>query len=262
MEGGGGARRGGGEGGSPTATATATNYTCDPGTLQGCVLLARVNQSAPGLSLSPRTAAAGYTTPLSADGRLLIVLDGSIGRNGGYHLGALDTTTSSWTWQASPWGVWEYGSQWEVLQPGSVNTSVGYLTEATMDGRYGSNDATINYAGNKVLLEGDSILYGFHGEFWQDAEANQFLHFHAPSGLFVGQFGRVNKRTTNFSYPFYALPGQAGNAFSPSLVQAQDTKGAPTLYAFHNDESQHSGVHRWRLEGAESMQFLTAHNLE
>jgi len=96
------------------------------------------------------------------------------------------------------------------------------------------------------------------GEFWEDAEANQFLHFHGGTGLFIGQFGVPNKRDTNSSYPLYIVPGQAGNAFSPSLARATDPSGAPALYLYHNDESSHDGVHRWRLDGVDGMRVLVA----
>jgi len=49
-----------------------------------------------------------------------------------------------------------------------------------------------------------------------------------------------------------AQAGQAGNSFNPSLVRAPG--GA--LYLYHNDESQHDGVHRWRFDGAETLREL------
>lgn len=241
----------------------AANYSCNVfnNTMIGCKELARVPMPNPSTSLAPRSSMGAVTTPLTSEG-LLIIFDASTSRNGGFHLGALNTSTSTWVWQASPWGAWLYDATWQVLQPGNVNTSIGYLRPETLDGRYGANDATINYAGNQVLADpdGDSVIFGFHGEFWMDAEANQFLHFHGPTGLFIGQFGVPNKRETNYSYPVYLIPGQAGNSFSPAIARANDADGQSALFLYHNDENQHAGVHRWRISGVDEMQLLTAVN--
>ena len=43
----------------------------------------------------------------------------------------------------------------------------------------------------------------------------------------------------------FAVAGKAGNSFNPSLARAPDGQ----LYLYHNDESQHDGIHRWRIEG-------------
>ena len=105
-------------------------------------------------------------------------------------------------------------------------------------------DGSMQYGGNSVWAHGRHIVYGYHGEFYRDmqtgnvGQANQFMHFD-ESGLFLGQFGQSSTRP--------AAPSQAGmsgNAFSPTLVRAGDE-----LYLYHNDESQHGGVHRWRFEG-------------
>jgi hypothetical protein len=47
----------------------------------------------------------------------------------------------------------------------------------------------------------------------------------------------------------YALRGEAGNSFGPSLVMAPDG----LIYFYHNDESQHDGVHQWILSGAQDL---------
>ena len=52
----------------------------------------------------------------------------------------------------------------------------------------------------------------------------------------------------------YALPGEAGNSFAPSLVTGADGK----VYFYHNDESQHDGVHRWVWKGVDALVLRTA----
>ena len=90
------------------------------------------------------------------------------------------------------------------------------------------------------------------------SEACQFLHFHADTGLFVGQFGVPCKRETNASYPTYIIGGQSGNAFSPTLARATDPTGAPALYLDPNDEASHDGVSRWHLAGVDELRVLRA----
>ena len=113
-----------------------------------------------------------------------------------------------------------------------------------------------------MQVQGSHIIYGFHGEFWKNSEANQFLHF-SDSGLFVGQFGRPNHDKHFWQYAvgrqgtdglrFWALSGNAGNAFSPSFVTANATR-----FVYHNDESSHGGVHRWRLDGADDVAVVSS----
>jgi len=102
-----------------------------------------------------------------------------------------------------------------------------------------------------VWASGRHIVYGFHGEAFKDpatgrvGQANQFMHFD-ESGLFLGQFG------TPALPPGGDAPAEvSGNAFSPTLVRDGDR-----LYLYHNDESAHGGVHRWRLDGWNDVQEL------
>jgi hypothetical protein len=203
--------------------------------------------------------------PTTAKGDF-VIFDGATGKNESYnhapnqgnHLGVVGTgANSSFTWQASPWGEWDVAGSPIVLD--GINCTFHAITNA--DGRYGGNDSAINYGGSYAQVEGHNIVYGFFGEFWKNTEANQFLHFH-DSGLFIGQFGTLSQFGSmglnpqipgdmggEFEEFNYALPGEAGNSFSPSLVRASDN----LVYFYHNDESQHDGVHQWVLKGAESL---------
>ena len=137
---------------------------------------------------------------------------------------------ASLKWQASPWGEWDVAGSPIVLD--GINCTLHTITNA--DGRFGANDSSIQYGGSYALVQGSNIVYGFFGEFWKGSEANQFLHFH-DSGLFVGQFGTLSQfgsmglnpkipgdRGGEFESFQYALPGEAGNSFGPSLVGAPD----------------------------------------
>lgn len=57
----------------------------------------------------------------------------------------------------------------------------------------------------------------------------------------------------------WSLPGLAGNSMSPAMVANPTNKDE--LFLYHNDESQHAGVHRWRITGISSVLHLTESTL-
>jgi DNA-binding beta-propeller fold protein YncE len=154
-------------------------------------------------------------------------------RSEGFHLGGIRPGTEGWAWRASPSGSWELDERGQIVHP---------------DGRYeiGRN---VQYPGNVVMTSGAQIVFGYHGEAWNGGQANQWLHFD-ENGLFVGQFGRANYAYENL---VVGRPETAGNAFSAQLVEVNGH-----LYLWHNDESCHGGVHRWRIDGLDTMKTLEA----
>ncbi len=261
----------------------------DPGSMSHLLpgtLLASVTTR--GDKLAARFSIPGARYPITASDKL-VFFDAGTGKarpgsgeltNQGYHLGAVQLsegeTAKAWAWQASPWGTWELTeSAPQLLGEKLIHTMgpngaeffyKGYnisqyeITAQTMDGRFGANDTAINYAGSYAMASGDQIVYGFHGEFWKNGEANQFVHFR-DDGTFVGQFGAVNMPYKSNQYAVghqgtdglttWGLPGHAGNSFSPSLVQSD---GA--LWLIHNDENAHGGLHRWRIEGTQNTHHI------
>ena len=172
----------------------------------------------------------GPRFPVTASGRV-VFFDSSVQGNDGFHLGAADLGGNEWAWLASPSGVLDGRGSFQTRR---------------FDGR-------IEYGGNAVWAHGAHVVYGFHGEFYTDAttgrvgQANQFMHFH-ENGLFIGQFGVPSTRDAA-----EGTPGLSGNAFSPTLVRA-----GTAMYLLHNDESAHGGVHRWRIDGWDSVHELRA----
>lgn len=162
-----------------------------------------------------------------------LVISFNPGRAAGFHLGALRPDDDRWVWRTSPAGSWQIDRDGQVIAPRGV-----FETERG-----------VQYAGNTVMTAGEHIVFGYHGEAWNGGQANQWLHFH-ESGLFIGQFGRPVYVARN---RLDALPESAGNAFTPTLVEV-----GGQLYLWHNDESVHGGLHRWRIEGAREMQLLYA----
>jgi hypothetical protein len=159
--------------------------------------------------------------PITTSGKV-IFFDQSVSGNEGFHLGAAAVGGNAWLWQSSP--------------SGALDGKGSFQTKAF--------DHSVTYGGNAVWVSGRHIVYGYHGEFYKDLEngkigqANQFMHFD-ESGLFLGQFGQASTRSASASQA-----GLSGNAFSPTLV-----RDGPHLYLYHNDESSHGGVHRWRIDG-------------
>lgn len=193
--------------------------------------------SVPTLSGSPyyRGAFSGMPPrfPVTASGHI-VFFDQSVQGNEGFHLGAAKSGSSEWLWQASPTGALD--------GKGSFQTK--------------RLDQSINYGGNAVWAHGRNIIYGYHGEFYKDlqtgrvGQANQFMHYD-ESGLFIGQFGQPSTRPAPAN-----LAGLSGNAFSPTLV-----RDGPRLYLYHNDESSHGGVHRWRIDGWDDIVELNGRGL-
>ncbi|MEO7768956.1 MAG: hypothetical protein ABIS01_16110, partial [Ferruginibacter sp.] len=68
---------------------------------------------------------------------------------------------------------------------------------------------------------------------------NKYNHY-LDNGLAIGQFGTTRPENNG-----PAAAGMAGNALTPVLVK--DSKG--DLYLYHGDESDHAGIHRWKITG-------------
>lgn len=138
----------------------------------------------------------------------------------GMHLGAVNLGDTEWSWMTSPTGEIDY-----------KGTFGGRLTNGSPNG--------LDYTGIYAKTWESSVIYGYHGEGYNNGQANQFYHFH-ESGLFISQFG----------VPSYIdhprdrrIPGMIGNAFSWNLAHV-----AGSLYLYSNDESMFGGISRWRID--------------
>lgn len=178
----------------------------------------------------------GPRFPETQSGKIIFFDQGrrDIAVNPGFHLGAVNRGRSTWDWRAS------YSGKFETIWDTEGREEMGRVINPTGD--Y-DDETDHQYGGNRVMTAGNHVVYGYHGEFWRNGQANQWLHF-TDDGLFVGQFGHP-------SYPWKGYPyeGVMGNAFSPVMVAYEDD-----IYLYMNDESVHGGVHRWKMEGLDSMQ--------
>ena len=156
---------------------------------------------------------------------LLITFDkegSQLGRGIGYHLGAIKPGENKFTWKTCK------------------ATSTTYTGDFPKDGRFdiGNGVRAPGCAGGVFVVD-DNILWNYHGEFWKNSQTNFWNHF-SDDGLMIGQFGTWK---TNFTA---SAPAElAGNTFSSAVVKGPDGN----LYVYHNDESIHAGVHRWKVTG-------------
>ena len=264
-----------------------TNYTWvgmapwDPATLNWSLpFTTMVNVSESRIKLSPHfSGGQGGKAPIHdvddpdrPGSKLLMILEG--GNSPTYrrnHLGAIRWTPSAvtsnevsaaedeWVWTASPGGNWSdpigaHKVKCNVSMDNNGSHSMVFEDTCIVDPD-GSLDRCGGHfpcAANVALTSGQDVIYGFNGEGWDGGQANQWLHFDALSGLFIGQFGTVNGiHDRRYTDAGWAAPGAAGNAFSSTLVTT-----STGVYLYHNDESVHGGVHRWKIQGLKDIQRL------
>jgi hypothetical protein len=149
--------------------------------------------------------------------------DGPI--HAGWHLGGVRVGGDRWLWRASPSTPRNYGGVWP--EDGTFNIRNG-----------------VGNAGGAVLTTGSHIFYGYRGEGWKGQQTNKYRHY-LEDGLFAGEFGITYENTHRVE----AAAQMAGNAFSVWLVELPDGR----VYLYHNDESYHGGLHRWRIDGLKSV---------
>src|SRR5262249_18903226 len=137
----------------------------------------------------------------------------------GWHLGGVKAGASEWAWRASD------------------STSSWYLGPWPTDGTFDISNGAGN-AGGPVFAVGRHVIYGYRGENWKGTQTNKWRHY-LDDGLFVAEFGVVAPATQG-----EAPREMAGNAASGWLVTLPDGR----VFIYHNDESWHGGLHRWRID--------------
>ena len=158
---------------------------------------------------------------------IIISFSGNAPPNGssGYHLGGIKIGENRWKWKTALPTTKEYNGAFP---------SDGYFDIG--------NDAL--YTGSVAMAIDRNIFWGYNGEFWKGSQTNKWNHVY-DNGLFIGQFGIAGSEVKDQEAPAM----MAGNAFSPSLVKVDSN-----YYLYHNDESYHGGVHRWKISGLNTIQ--------
>lgn len=144
-----------------------------------------------------------------------------------YHLGGVRVGDSTWRWRVAPSTKRDY-----------------YTGPFPSDGTYDIGNG-VQYSGVSAMAVDRSIFWGYHGEFWKNSQTNKWNQVY-DDGLFVGQFGVTGPDVAGQEAP----AGMAGNAFCANIIR----RGADTAYLYHNDEGHHSGLHRWRITGFNTIQ--------
>jgi hypothetical protein len=147
-----------------------------------------------------------------------------------FHLGGIKKGASNWLWKTAR----------------TLSQGTSYTGNYPSDGSFDIGNSVIN-PGNVAMVVDRSIFWGYNGEFWKSGQVNKYNHVY-DNGLFIGQFG-TTRNTVGLAQ---ASAGMAGNAFSPALV-----KVGSDYYLYHNDESDHNGVHRWKISGLSTIQEQT-----
>ncbi len=156
----------------------------------------------------------------------------SVTGGGEYHLGAIQTGDNRWAWQTAQ---------------GTFNA---YAGDFPPDGYFDDGNGVVDHgAGGGIVIYGDQIFWGYHGEFWKQGQTNYWNEVDGSTGLFVGQFGLGNRDVAGQEAPAEG----AGNTYGGAIVQV-----GGHVYLYHNDESYHAGVHRWEITGLNTIAVQTA----
>ncbi|CAN5431143.1 hypothetical protein BH11BAC3_BH11BAC3_06120 [soil metagenome] len=139
----------------------------------------------------------------------------------GYHLGITSRGGNSW------------------LSQTEKSTFRNYTGDFPNSGYFDVGNLVNDYGGGNVNVIDRNIFTSYHGEFWKNGQTNMYNHYW-DNGLAVGQFGITRDKTVGES-----AAKMAGNALTPKVVK--DANG--DYYLYHGDESDHAGIHRWKITG-------------
>jgi hypothetical protein len=110
----------------------------------------------------------------------------------------------------------------------------------------------VGIGGLVVKNVGSNLIYSYPGESWNGTEASQWVHYN-QDGLFIAQFGTSGDYGGGF---VGSRPGFSGNSFYSTLVGVgpnNTQSNNSDLYLYANDQTDHSGVIRWHIIGANSI---------
>ncbi|CAN5430989.1 hypothetical protein BH11BAC3_BH11BAC3_06110 [soil metagenome] len=121
------------------------------------------------------------------------------------------------------------------------STHRNYAGDFPQSGWFDEGNLVNDFAGGNVNIVDRNIITSYHGEFWKNSQTNYYNHYY-DNGLAIGQFGTDRIKV---GMGVHAAAMMAGNALTPVVVK--DSNG--DLYLYHGDESDHSGLHRWKISG-------------
>lgn len=149
----------------------------------------------------------------------------------GWHLAAMDLGVSgSYKWRTE------------------LGTRLSYRGPFPPAGRFDVGNLVNDFAGGDVNVLDRSIVTSYHGEFWKGGQTNKYNHYW-DNGLALGQFGTSRDITGRTNI---AVAEMAGNATSAIMIEHSGV-----YYLYHGDESDHSGIHRWKIDNLASINEQT-----
>ena len=134
-------------------------------------------------------------------------------------------------------GLMQKGASNNYLFQTEKSTHRNYAGPYPPPGWFDVGNQVSDFAGGNVNVIDRNIITSYHGEFWKLSQTNKYNHYY-DNGLAIGQFGTTRPETSGASAPM-----MAGNSLEPTLVK----DGSGDLYLYHGDESDHSGIHRWKI---------------
>ncbi|MFD2573952.1 PA14 domain-containing protein, partial [Spirosoma soli] len=149
---------------------------------------------------------------------------------GGYHLGGIRVRNNKWLWKTAH------------------ATSPTYTGNYPDDGAYDVGNS-VEYAGGDITVLERNIFWNYHGEFWKNSQVNKWQHVY-DNGLLVGIFGKTGPEAVAEAADKGPVPGMAGNVLSGTVLKAPNGN----VYLYHAEESGWSGIHRWRIDGLNTIQ--------
>jgi hypothetical protein len=147
---------------------------------------------------------------------------------GTYHLGTVPTSGTDWNTK---------------FHPGQV------ITRPEGRGAYPEIDAYGGWEGATVYADKKDIVALYNGQ--NNTVSNTFYHF-SQDGLLINEFG-VPATPAFFSDSNYSPPGLAGNNIDMYMIRP----AAGLLHVYTVDEAAHAGLHRWRVQGTNTLRELT-----
>jgi hypothetical protein len=147
---------------------------------------------------------------------------------GTYHLGTVAPSATDWNAR---------------FHPGQV------IARPEGRGAYPEVDAYGGWDGATVYADKKDIIALYNGQ--NNAVSNTFYHF-SQDGLLISEFG-VPATADFFSDSNFSPPGLAGNNVDMYMIRPS----ANTLHVYTVDEAAHAGLHRWRIQGTNTLREFT-----
>jgi hypothetical protein len=153
-----------------------------------------------------------------------------------------------WQNSGSHFGRVENGSyNWKSSYSTAINYTGNFPTDGTFD--CGNSIPEFGgYAGGNTNTTGSLSVWNYIGEGWKQSQVNIWQLYENNYGLLLKQIGKTTPQAIIDSGTSDAPAQAAGNAFSGKLV-----KSGSNYVIYHNDESVHGAIHRFRITGVDTI---------